>query len=260
MDRKIKLLLIVGSVILASLVVIVVLCVHFIRKPTLSLTFEPAPSKGAFIYLNFRDRDNINQWTSRLDDFLKPYYHETGQSTNLKYCEQGIPPKQNSDEVCDVDVTHWHPCVRDTKYGYTSIKGPCIFLIFNQSPEWLPEYYNSSTVPNNMPQYLKEHINKVESKDGVNSTRLRVVWVSCEGETPVDLEAIGPLQFMPSFGFDGQYFPVIAKEGYLKPLVAVHFEKPIYSIVIDVVCKAWARNIDHKKGQGIVRLALLFDD
>lgn len=50
--------------------------------------------------------------------------------------------------------------------------------------------------------------------------------MSCEGETAADLEFIGPLQYLPSLGFGGEYFPVMDKENYVKPLVAVHFEKP----------------------------------
>lgn len=32
---------------------------------------------------------------------------------------------------------------------------------------------------------------------------------------------------MPLRGFDGAYFPVINKEDYLSPLIAIYFEKPM---------------------------------
>lgn len=53
-----------------------------------------------------------------------------------------------------------------------------------------------------------------------------MVWVSCEGENPADMENIGPLRYIPQRGFLAQYFPFQNQDGYLSPLVAVHFENP----------------------------------
>lgn len=52
------------------------------------------------------------------------------------------------------------------------------------------------------------------------------MWVSCEGENPADNENIGPIRFLPTMGFQGQYFPFQNQDGYHSPLVAVHFERP----------------------------------
>lgn len=54
----------------------------------------------------------------------------------------------------------------------------------------------------------------------------QIVWVSCEGENVADIEHIGPIRYIPQKGFPSQYFPYKNQEGYLSPLVAVHFEKP----------------------------------
>ncbi|KAF2905842.1 hypothetical protein ILUMI_00348 [Ignelater luminosus] len=259
MDRRIKLLL--GGLILVCLVLTIVLCAHFIRPPTLTLSFQPTPSKGAFIQYNPNNPDDTKGWINQLRHFLNPYDFTEGQKAAYKNCQQGIPPEQNSNEVCFVDVTGWAPCVPELGYHFNSPGGPCIFLTLNQNPEWLPEYYNSSAVlPDSMPKYLKEHIKYTEHDVKMNSKQLNVVWVSCEGETPADLEFIGPLQFFPSFGFGGQYFPVVNEQSYLKPLVAVYFERPRHAVVINIVCKAWAKNINHEKEQGIVHLELLIQD
>lgn len=53
-----------------------------------------------------------------------------------------------------------------------------------------------------------------------------MIWVSCEGENPADMENIGPLRYIPQRGFLAQYYPFQNQEGYLSPLVAVHFESP----------------------------------
>jgi len=113
---------------------------------------------------------------------------------------------------------------------------------------------------------------------------LRTVWVSCEGETVSDKELIGPMAYWPIPGFPGYFFPFENSEGYLSPLVAIHFKSPaseyinktIYSlffnifyiclnlesIVINILCKAWAKNIVHKKNgvnKGSVHFELMMD-
>lgn len=60
----------------------------------------------------------------------------------------------------------------------------------------------------------------------LNVLQLNTVWVSCEGENPADVENIGPIQYIPSRGFPGFFFPFANIDGYLSPLVAVFFERP----------------------------------
>lgn len=56
---------------------------------------------------------------------------------------------------------------------------------------------------------------------------MNTVWVSCEGENAADIENIGPVKYYPRRGFPGYYYPYENSEGYLSPLVAVHFERPV---------------------------------
>lgn len=53
--------------------------------------------------------------------------------------------------------------------------------------------------------------------------------MSCQGENPADVEYLGPVTYYPKGiqGFPGYYFPYLNSEGYLSPLVAVRFERPI---------------------------------
>lgn len=55
---------------------------------------------------------------------------------------------------------------------------------------------------------------------------MNTVWVSCEGENPADQENIGPVDYLPIRGFPGYFYPYQNSEGYLSPLVAVHFQRP----------------------------------
>ena len=96
-------------------------------------------------------------------------------------------------------------------------------LIFDpQIYGWRPEYYNdTNSLPEKMPESLKKHIREENSQVERNT-----VWVSCEGENPADQENIGPVKIIPKRGFPGYYYPYENSEGYLSPLVAVHFERP----------------------------------
>lgn len=133
-----------------------------------------------------------------------------------------------------------------------------------------------------MPVDLKEHI---ASLKGNNSLQLNTIWVSCEGENPADQENIGPINYLPRRGFPGYFYPYENSEGYLSPLVAVHFVRPrseyeplhqckkkilklhyihfLFSagILINVECKAWAKNIKHSRTDkiGAVHFELMID-
>jgi hypothetical protein len=55
---------------------------------------------------------------------------------------------------------------------------------------------------------------------------MKTVWLSCEGETPVDVENVGAIQYFPQSGFPGYYFPYNNTENYMSPMVAIYFERP----------------------------------
>jgi sodium/potassium-transporting ATPase subunit beta len=56
--------------------------------------------------------------------------------------------------------------------------------------------------------------------------QLNTIWVSCEGESPADVENIGPVTYIPGRGFPGYFYPYKNSEGYLSPVMAIHFERP----------------------------------
>lgn len=74
-----------------------------------------------------------------------------------------------------------------------------------------------------MPGRLKKHI---EDRKNLKMP-LEVVWVSCEGENPADIENLGTgisyYSLSGEQGFLGSYFPFKNTKGYLQPLVAVQF-------------------------------------
>lgn len=121
-------------------------------------------------------------------------------------------------------MSAFSPCTSKDGFGYEQGK-PCVFLKLNKIFNWVPDYYRSeSELPAKMPQSLKEHF-KSRSKE---AKKLEVVWVSCEGENPADIENLGKSISYKSMGgeqgFLGKYFPFRKAPGYLQPLVAVRFE------------------------------------
>jgi sodium/potassium-transporting ATPase subunit beta len=115
------------------------------------------------------------------------------------------------------------PCVSEKKFGY-EIGRPCIFLKLNKIYNWNPDYFTDpSKLPEKMPAVLKKHIQSRKSA----AKNLDVVWVSCEGENPADIENLGHNIDYYSLGgeqgFLGHYFPFMSTKGYLQPLVAVQF-------------------------------------
>ena len=88
-----------------------------------------------------------------------------------------------------------------------------------------------------------------------------MIWVSCKGENPADMEYIGPIEYTPDPGFPAYFFPYRNTPGYLSPIVAVRFVKPQAFVLINVECRAWAKNIQHDRSNrlGLVHFELLTD-
>ena len=73
------------------------------------------------------------------------------------------------------------------------------FTILLQIYGWIPKIYNSTKLPDSMPDSLKKYINDSsmpqKKKDGM-------VWFSCEGENPADVEHIGEIGNVKQSNFE----------------------------------------------------------
>lgn len=87
-----------------------------------------------------------------------------------------------------------------------------------------------------------------------------MVQITCDGQSSVDRENIGPLEYYPQ-GIDPKYFPFTNQPGYQSPFVMVHFKNPRPGVLIFIECKAWAKNIKHDRaiGRGMYSFELLID-
>ncbi|KAL1124041.1 hypothetical protein AAG570_001811 [Ranatra chinensis] len=227
------------------------------------LGFRPMPndtnSLSTLIWYKGTAKENYEYWTNSIAEFLN-YYRKPGltpgQGANIYSCD--FDKEVPSGKVCEVDVRDWAPCTFENNYNY-HLQSPCVFIKLNKIYGWKPEYYDD---PNNLPDKMPADLKKfITDEKNIDPNRLKTVWVSCEGETPADVENIGEIKYIPRRGFPGYFFPYENSEGYLSPIVAVHFVRPRTGILLNIECKAWAKNIHHDRRDklGVVHFELLID-
>jgi sodium/potassium-transporting ATPase subunit beta len=194
------------------------------------LGFRPMPPESnvesTLIWFEENNEKNTEYWVDEIRNFLTGFAEnrtKDGKPVN----KHGIDCTKNNrvepEEHCKVDLSKFGDCTEAKGFGFERGK-PCIFLKLNKIYNWEPEYYTDvNDLPEKMPQSLKDHI-KVNGK----KYDMKVVWVSCEGENPADVDNLGQNISFKSLsgeqGFLGKYFPFKSTEGYLQPLVAVQFE------------------------------------
>ncbi|CAH0726363.1 unnamed protein product, partial [Brenthis ino] len=225
------------------------------------LGFRPLPPdvRSTLIWYKGTGYDSYKYWEDQLKDFLSVYKRKgqtAGAGEHIHPCKFNAttPPGK----VCDVDVSGLKPCVEENHFSFHK-SSPCIFLKLNRIYGWVPEFYDGiENLPEDMPVDLKSHIKNITY---YNSKLANMVWVSCHGETPADQENIGPISYFPFQGFPGYYYPYNNAEGYLSPLVAVHLQRPRTGILINIECRAWAKNIKYNRRErlGVVHFELMIE-
>jgi len=226
------------------------------------LGFRPMPSEknvdSTLVWFRHGNSGNWHPWTDQLTDFLETY-EQPGESGGAHFTTCSFDKGPSKDQACKFDIKDLgNDCTKSQQYGY-ALGRPCIILKLNRIYGWTPDYYNSSKeLPENMPEQLAELIRGRE-KESLN--QLNMVWISCEGENPADRENIGRMDYRPHQGFPGYYFPYLNVPGYLSPLVAVQFIKPQTGILINIECKARAKNIfpNRQDRLGSVHFELMVD-
>lgn len=230
---------------------------------------------SSLIYFRHGESGNWAALKKSVKDFLRPYGHGKflGGSTRCKWHHY-----IGKETRCHVGKRRWIdwstdvPCTKAEHYGYYHGQ-PCILLKVNKMYGWVPEpYYNISEVNQlkEMPQFLKNQIGKTwrqkcEGKGLENEIKcpnLRVIWISCEGVTPMDTEMMGPIHYTPFPGFPGYYFPYLNQAHYLSPAVWIQLRKMTPGVVLNIRCKLWAKNIQHEPDNplaGGIKFELLMD-
>lgn len=171
--------------------------------------------------------------------------------------------KPGASQYCKIDKSQFlkETCTREKNYGFPE-GSPCILLKLNKIYGWKPKPYKNHTyIPSEAPKQLKDFAIKWETEhpDRVG----HMIWLSCEGENPADIENVGPINYYPHPGIPTFYFPYKNQIGYKSPIVFAHLEKPKKGVLIAIECKGWAENIKHDETKmeriGSVHFEILID-
>lgn len=195
-------------------------------------------------------------WSDELSKFLEPYEKANSQTgEHIQRC--GGPDGAPDDgKFCHFDIKSINNnCTKQNEFGYKR-GDPCVLLKLNRIFDWRPESFTHEDIVRNeaLPLVVKRDYWK-----RINASQL--VYITCEGENPADKENIGPIEYYPQQGIEFRYFPYTNQPGYLSPFLFVHFARPAPGVLINIECKAWARNIKHNRQErkGSVHFELLVD-
>lgn len=216
--------------------------------------FRPQPDiEATLIRFKQGDAASYKVYTDHLQAFLDQYKNDKQTSENLGGCTEG---KKDDQTVCRFELdTLGTECTWQKDFGYDEGQ-PCVLLKLNKVYGWEPESY-----PDSMNSTDAELPEGFPASGAAGMFNGKNVIVTCEGENPADQENIGPIKFMPTEHFDNMYFPYLNQEGYRSPVVMAQFTKPSNGVLIQVWCKAWAKNIMHHRNDkaGSIHFELLVD-
>ncbi|XP_067143323.1 sodium/potassium-transporting ATPase subunit beta [Centruroides vittatus] len=212
------------------------------------LGFRPRPPEdnidSTLIWFNADKQDTIDHWVKNLEEFLKPYKSQR----NVSSCS--IDQGPGDDKTCYFSIDKINDkCSTSSGYGYPA-RTPCVLIKLNRIYNWVPEpYKNASDLPSGIPEDIK----MIYSPD--------YVWISCIGENAADKDNIGDVEYLPEQGISVKFFPFKNQKEYLSPFVFVRFKDIAKNVLVNIECKAWAKNIKYDRGDrlGSVHFELLVD-
>lgn len=216
--------------------------------PNPGMGFRPVPEYQSTLVRFVQGRpSSYKRYTDHIQAYVDMYENEKQEGENFIDCDKlQLSESRDKTKVCrfNVDVLG-DGCTWQKDYGYDDGQ-PCILLKLNKVYGWEPiPYKNEEDVPDN----LKDRFSPYH------------IGVTCEGEGPLDHENMGPIEFWPKQGFPILYYPYLNQEGYKAPVVFLKFLRPSNGVVINIWCKAWARNIKHHREDrtGSIHFELLVD-
>ncbi|KAH9398598.1 PREDICTED: sodium/potassium-transporting ATPase subunit beta-like [Rhagoletis zephyria] len=221
------------------------------------LGFRPRPrdeniDSTLIWFKNGKESSEWGYWSKSLEDFLRPYSQSNlDAGSHVEQCAGNKAPEAGKFCYFDIKLID-NNCTVERNFGYDRGQ-PCVLIKLNRIFNWKPEPYNSEDLlDKNIPEVVKK---------GYGEGKNEVVYITCEGENAADKENIGHISYYPQQGIDFKYFPFTNQPGYLSPFVFVHFSRPQSGVLINVECKAWARNIKHNRmdREGSVHFEILMD-
>lgn len=233
------------------------------------LGYRPRPPsdriESTLVMFNRGKGENWGHWVSELTNVTKEYNDANNKipaNPNSQKCTGAKTETLETDQFCQFDIAKLGTaCSAPNKFGY-EVGHPCIMIKLNKIFDWKPETYDTvKDLPALMPQDVKDIIKNDFSSGSDNQINSQNVWITCEGENSNDKENIGKVNYFPHPGMPTYYYPFKNQLGYQAPLVAVEFANVKAGVLLNIECKAWAKNIHHdrKERRGSVHLELMID-
>jgi len=212
--------------------------------------FRPMPdqdknAESTLIWINTVKDSEESYWANELEKFLKSY-NKTG-----KACSYENSVSADDTTACDFDLTKLGSCQPGSGFGYTGAEAgkPCVLIKLNKIFGWKPESFLDDSLPDDMPIKLQKKIKGLKGSSEVNS-----IWITCNGENPADREYVGPIEYLTpglpteEFGqIPNYYFPYFKQPNFESPFVFVRFPNPMKRVLIQIECRAWAKNIKYDR-------------
>lgn len=229
------------------------------RIPTLKLSqspiginpgvaIRPRPQKDKPYSSLIRFRSSLagdwHKWAEDINNYLRPYQELESGAGQHAQGDCNTYGERDPHKFCPFELRVIpNECSESQNFSYHLGK-PCILVKLNRIYGWKPEPY--LVRPDNYPVQAPFREGQIQ--------------ITCEGQTPVDNENIGPIDYFPQ-GIETKYFPFTNQPGYQSPFVMAHFKNPRPGVLIFIQCKAWAKNIEHDKerSRGMVNFELQID-
>ena len=162
--------------------------------------------------------------------------------TSIENLNQGFHCEYNYTKVLENTT-----CSPSNNFGYLTEQGPCVAIKLNRIYDWLPLAYE--TIDD---KYFAMNMTEIQNRSVFSEN----VFIQCTGYHASDMDALNRTKIsyysenskllnINSIGMiPFYYFPYKNQPGYQSPMVFVHFRNIPKFQLINVICRAFAKNID----------------
>ncbi|KAI6173713.1 Sodium/potassium-transporting ATPase subunit beta family-containing protein [Aphelenchoides besseyi] len=166
-----------------------------------------------------------------------------GAASNSDIVKDGKLADGN-DEACRFNLKPFERagCMKANDYGFKT-GTPCVIVSLNRLIGWKPESYAPAEVP----------------KEVAGRYKPGSIAFHCGGTHEVDREVEGNIEYIPSEGIDGRFYPYAVMENYQQPIAMIKFKSLPPNRVVMIECRAYAKNIERNSdtGLGLVNFELM---
>ncbi|XP_070539165.1 sodium/potassium-transporting ATPase subunit beta-1-like [Ptychodera flava] len=217
-------------------------------KQPIGLTVHPTPNAEGYIHFNPKHEESHTEYIHHIDNLLNTYLEDGNEISPYDICPPGPCPDEEEGRLCRYPINKLGEHCSTPGYGYQEGK-PCIYVALDKIDGWKPETFT----PENIPDEIKDIYNP------------NFVPITCHAKTNEEEIDMGKVVYHPPQGLGVEYFPYTEDiqdidTPFQAPLVALQFPTLSENVPIKIMCKAWAANINPKKGEGKVQFTLHIHD